>query len=183
MEKYIALLRGVNVGGKNQVAMAEMKQHLLDFGFTNVQTYINSGNVLFTSEVQKIEILTALIETLITEHFGIKIPVLVIQVTEFADILAHAPSWWPTDDKEITNNAIFVLPPSTTHDILTTIGPNLVVNEQIAHYKNVLFWSAPRQLVKQTRWAKIANTAINQQVTVRNGNTTVKLLTLAQKSG
>ena len=53
--KYIALLRGINVGGKNRVPMKELQKCFLDAGFTGVQTYINSGNVLFEAEIESDE--------------------------------------------------------------------------------------------------------------------------------
>ncbi|NLL75142.1 MAG: DUF1697 domain-containing protein, partial [Erysipelothrix sp.] len=52
--KYVALLRGINVGGKNKVDMKELKALFIDLGYTEVQTYINSGNVIFDTNQDKL---------------------------------------------------------------------------------------------------------------------------------
>ena len=77
MTKYIALLRGINVGGKNIIKMADLKTAFEQRGFQNVITYINSGNILFSSKLDETDI-KCVCEKLLKEDFGLDIPVCVI---------------------------------------------------------------------------------------------------------
>ena len=69
MNRYIALLRGINRSGKNKISMSELKKGFAELGFTEVTTYLNSGNVIFSSTVQDIKILTNKIQFMITDIF------------------------------------------------------------------------------------------------------------------
>lgn len=75
MRRYIALLRGVNISGKNKVPMAELKLGFESLGFTDVRTWLNSGNVVFSSEETEPAALTGQIEGMIQRRFGLEIPV------------------------------------------------------------------------------------------------------------
>ena len=75
--KYVALLRGINVGGNNKIAMAVLKASFESAGFTDVSTYINSGNVLFETKTADTEKIAAEIEALISSQFLLEIPVVV----------------------------------------------------------------------------------------------------------
>ena len=93
MNSYIALLRGINVGGNNIIKMADLKAAFERQGFQNVSTYINSGNILFDCESDEASVKTVC-ENLIAEDFGLDIPVCVISAAELRDALDHAPDWW-----------------------------------------------------------------------------------------
>ena len=99
MKRYIAFLRGVNISGKNKVPMEELKKGFEEMGFSEVRTYLNSGNVIFSSDEGGMEGFTNQIETMIQRLFGIDIPVFVISKETLEDILAHAPDWWGNEDK------------------------------------------------------------------------------------
>ncbi|WP_348922290.1 DUF1697 domain-containing protein [Enterococcus rotai] len=99
MATYIALLRGVNVGGKNRVVMATLKEQFEQHGFTNVSTYLNSGNVLFSSEETNILQLTEECEKLIESEFGLKIIVTIVSEKMLLEALEQMPEWWNTDRK------------------------------------------------------------------------------------
>jgi len=88
--RQIALLRGINVGGKNIIKMADLKSAFERRGFQNVVTYINSGNILFDGE-QDETAAKAACEKLIAEDFGLDIPVCVISAAGLIEALAHAP--------------------------------------------------------------------------------------------
>ncbi len=89
MKRYIALLRGVNISGKNKVPMAELKKGFEEMGFAEVRTYLNSGNVIFSSDEGGIEGFTNQIETMIKRQFGVDIPVFVISKEALGDILVE----------------------------------------------------------------------------------------------
>ena len=182
MEQYIALLRGINVSGKNKISMPELKLAFEEIGFQNVMTYINSGNVVFCSDTSQPSSLIPQIEALIEQNFHLHIPVLVLSAHQLSKILENAPLWWGTGNKEIYDNAIFVIPPTKVEEVLITIGEAKPEYETIHTYGNVIFWSASLKHFNKTRWSKIASSSINNQVTVRNANTTRKLLALAEKA-
>ncbi len=94
MKRYIALLRGINISGKNKVPMEELRQGFEELGLTEVKSHLNSGNVIFSSEETDIAKLTGQIEGMIQNRFGIEIPVFIISRESLEDILRHAPEWW-----------------------------------------------------------------------------------------
>ena len=131
MRRYIALLRGVNISGKNKVPMAELKLGFESLGFPDVRTWLNSGNVVFSSEETEPAALTGQIEGMIQRRFGLEIPVFVLPQEELADTLRHAPDWWGTEDPEVYDNLIFILPPASFQDVYREIGAPKEGLEQI----------------------------------------------------
>lgn len=85
MMRYIAFLRGINISGKNKMPMAELKQGFERLNYTEVKTYLNSGNVIFSSdEADTIKIISR-IEEMIKNQFSLDIPVFVISKEELED--------------------------------------------------------------------------------------------------
>ena len=78
MIRYIALLRGINVGGKNKISMQKLKECFEELSFCEVKTYLNSGNVIFSTSKTNIPNITSSIESMIKKTFDLNIPVLVI---------------------------------------------------------------------------------------------------------
>ena len=89
MKTYIALLRGINVGGHKKLKMADLKSMMEELGFQNVVTYIQSGNVVFSAKEEKD--LSDNISNGIAEKFGYEVPVLVKTADEIAQILKNCP--------------------------------------------------------------------------------------------
>lgn len=175
--KYIALLRGINVGGNNKVAMSELKSCFEKAGFKNVITYINSGNVIFESTKKDTAKLINICERSIERQFGFRVVCCVITADELHKALKHAPKWWNTGESR--HNALFVIPPRKTEDILAEIGEIKPEYENIAAYHPIIFWSAPIETYGRTRYSKLAGTKTYQSVTIRNANTTMKLAELS----
>jgi uncharacterized protein (DUF1697 family) len=178
MTKYIALLRGVNVGGNNKIAMPELKRAFEAAGFANVVTYINSGNLIFDSELGEAEVKTVC-ERVIVITFGLNITVGIITADELRDALTHVPDWWNAD-KNSKHNAIFVISPTTAESVRAEVGETKPDYEKLAHYGKVIFWTAPLATFSHTRWSKITrHKAAYNTITIRNANTALKLLELA----
>jgi uncharacterized protein (DUF1697 family) len=117
--KFIALLRGINVGGKNKVAMPELRHCFEEAGFTNVTTYINSGNVLFeTTHTNRVK-LVAVCEGAIEKRFGFHVVCAVVSAPELKEALKQAPAWWGNGDAK--HNAIFVIAPKTVDEIMASL--------------------------------------------------------------
>lgn len=176
--KFIALLRGINVGGNNKVSMPELRSCFEEAGFKNVVTYINSGNVIFETRQKNIQKLVEVCEAAIEKQFGFRVVCCVVSATELKDALNHAPVWW--GNGEAKHNAIFVIAPKKAEEIVAEIGEAKPEYEKVAVYHPVIFWSAPIETFGRTRYSKIVGTKTYQSVTIRNANTTKKLVELCK---
>ena len=177
MKRYIALLRGVNISGKNKVPMAELKKCFETIGFTEVKTCLNSGNVIFSGEEADVTALTGRIERMMQREFDLDIPVFIIPQEALADILRQAPDWWGTENKEIYDNLIFILPPATFPDVYHEIGAPKEGLEQIQEYRSAVFWSFSRKDYQKTNWwPKTARADIGPRLTIRTANTVKKIV-------
>jgi uncharacterized protein (DUF1697 family) len=176
--RYVALLRGVNVGGNCIIKMADLKTAFERRGFQNVRTYINSGNVIFDTDITDEAALKAACEKLMAEDFSMDNPICVISAADFAEALAHAPAFWNTAP-DTKHNAIFIIPPMTAEEIIARVGTVREEFEKVAYHGKVVFWSAPAATFSRTRWSKIsADKTLYRAITVRNANTAVKLAEL-----
>lgn len=105
--KYIVLLRGINISGKNKISMNELKEELLKNNYENILTYLNSGNIILKSNKSEKNISDD-VNKIIINKFNIDIPVYVIKLEELIDILNNNPEWWGTNNKDIYDNIIFI---------------------------------------------------------------------------
>lgn len=177
--KYIALLRGINVGGKNKVSMKELKELLEKNGFQDVVTYINSGNIIFSSDNPDIEFLKRNCEALIFEKFKLELSLMVISAEELIEALNNAPDWWGAD-KESKHNAIFVISPTTVDEVFKEVGEIKPEYEKVSSFGKVIFWSAPLKTFSRTRWSKVVGKSVYNKITIRNSNTVKCLVELCR---
>ena len=105
MPTHVALLRGINVGGRNRVAMAALREVVEGLGHTGVATYIQSGNVVFTSEETDTATLAAALERAIADQLGVQPKVVVLTREELAQVVADNPS--PKADNPRQLHAVF----------------------------------------------------------------------------
>ncbi|MBC7868691.1 DUF1697 domain-containing protein [Candidatus Saccharibacteria bacterium] len=176
--KYIALLRGINVGGNNKVAMADLRKCFDGLDFDQVITYINSGNVVFeSSQSDKIK-LVKLCEDAIEEQFGFRIVCSIVSAAELRAAIKKAPNWW-AKDSEYSHNALFAIAPRTAREISKGIGQIKPEYERVFIAEPIIFWSAARETIGRTRYSKIVGTEAYRYVTIRNANTTRKLMELS----
>ena len=177
MRRYVALLRGINISGKNKIPMAELKKGFEKLAFEEVKTYLNSGNVIFSSGEDDTEKLTKQIQGMIKDQFDLDIPVFVISKETLEDILQNAPDWWGNDNKEIYDNLIFIMPPAKFSDVYSEIGEQKKELEKIEGYKDVIFWSFSRKDYQKTNWwSKTASANISTKLTIRTANTVRKIV-------
>ena len=162
--------------------MAELKKEFETLGFENVITYLNSGNVIFTSDIQDENTITNTIHKKIEEKFKLDIPVFIIEASKLKELLENQPEWWGTAKKEIYDNIIFIIPPTTYEEVYKALGEPKQELEKIKEYKNNIFWSYSLKDYRKTNWwAKTANTSISQSITIRTANTMKKVLELCNK--
>lgn len=178
LNKYIILLRGINISGKNKISMDELKQELENHNYQNVITYLNSGNIILSSDKEK-EFIMNDIHLIIKKRFNLDIPVYVISSLELKDILVHNPEWWGTNNKAIYDNIIFVIPPMTCEEVYSTVGEPKESIDMIQEYNNIIFWSYDLNNYRKSNWwIKTTSTSIRNQITIRTANTIKKILEL-----
>jgi uncharacterized protein (DUF1697 family) len=189
MASHVALLRGINLGGRNKVPMAELREVVASLGHTGVTTYIQSGNVLFTTPESDTGKLASALEAAITGAFGVSSPVVVLSRDELAQILDRNP--YPQEPNPKFVHVVFLnaeLPADLlsrikaaesaatakgSRDTVTTAGPALFVHTPdgfgTSELAQVLF--------------RIIGTPGKQGIaaTARNWATATKLLSLCEE--
>ena len=180
--KYIAFLRGINISGKNKTSMPELKKLLEENNYQNVLTYLNSGNIIFECNINNKQTIMNNIHTLIKTKFILDIPVYITTDKELEDILNNSPKWWGSNNKEIYDNLIFIIPPTKYEEVYNTIGSPKEGLEQIEEYNNCIFWSFDLNNYRKSNWwVKTASTDIKDKITIRTANTMRKILEICQK--
>ncbi len=179
MQPHVALLRGINVGGKNLIPMAELRVCFEELGFDSVSTYIQSGNVLFVAA----GVDERVIETTLSKRFDYHGRVVVLDHRAYQAAEAGAPPDWGVADDE-KHNALFTLAGTTPEKILDQL-PEPSEFERITPAPGVIFWSAPKDRITKTMFVKqLAGHPAYQELTVRNHNTFFKLAArLAELAG
>lgn len=178
MKRYIALLRGINISGKNKIAMSELKKRFAELGFEAVATYLNSGNVIFSSDIDDQNVLSNKIELMIKDKFDLdNIPAFIVLQEELEELLNNAPDWWGDDNKEIYDNLIFIMHPLSYAEFYDEIGNPNEEYEKVHNYKNVIFWSFSRKDYQKTNWwSKTASSKVSNKITIRTANTVRKIV-------
>ena len=176
MKKYAAFLRGINVSGKSRISMAELKDELVKAGFSEVSTYLNSGNIVFAAENRPER---STIRELIKNRFSLDIPVYITDIETLTRILEHAPDWWNTKDKGRYDNLIFILSEDSPEDICRSIGDPSEGLEDIMVYDKVIFWTFDRKLYQKCNWwKKTASKGITEKLTIRTAGTILKVCSM-----
>lgn len=178
--RFLALLRGINVGGKNVISKDDLRKCFEDLGLANVRTYIQSGNVLFHSEKTTAKELTTLIEGGLSKCFSYDAQAIVLPYRKYKSAIQSAPENWGNDDAQ-KHNALFTLSGITPKKVLTQLSPPKTDIETISTGPGVLFWSVSKKQLTKTTFMKLAKEPVYQQVTIRNHNTAFKLLDLLEE--
>lgn len=178
--RYIALLRGINVGGNNKVAMPKLKLLFESLGFADVLTYINSGNVIFSTELKKIEVITKTIEVAIKEDFGFAVYVLVISASNLISIADAVPVRWANDQSQKTD-VMFLWDEINSAKILNKFKLD-PIKERLIYCNGALVWNVGREYISKGSVIKTVTENYYKKMTIRNINTVRKLAALVSKS-
>lgn len=178
--KYVALLRGINVGGKSIVKMAALKDCVEALGHDAVRTYIASGNVLFESGERSGAKLDVELERALEERFALPIRVVVRSARELQRIADAIPASW-LDAPELRVTVAFLLRGNDARAIARTLRPRAGVDELVSA-PGALIWAIRRDALTRTG-LKLVGTDIYKQMTLRNLNTTLKLAELLRPPG
>lgn len=181
MKPYVVLLRGINVGGKNKIPMVDLRKCLVDLGFSNVATYIASGNVILESEKNAIEIKN-LIEKAIPTKFHLDselIKIVVLSPQQLRDVVRLKPKGFGDFPEKFHSDVIFLMgitPAKAFEEFNPRDGVDRVWKGKCVIYSERL--SSQRT---KSRLSKILASPLYRSITIRNWNTTVKLLELIEE--
>jgi len=176
---FVALLRGVNVGGNSMISMSALKKSFETIGFTHVSTYINSGNVIFNAKETDARKLEQKIERMLVKEYELNSKVVVRSLSEMERLVQSLPREWD-GDSSWRYNVIFLRHTIDSEDILAELPANSDI-EQVTYRPGALLWSAHVDQISRSKMSKLSSRKIYQDMTVRNLNTTKKLCELMKK--
>lgn len=175
---FVALLRGINVGGNNKVDMKQLKGVFEDLGLKNVKTYINSGNIIFEDTSHTPKKLVTLLEKAIEKNFGFAVKVLIRDINSIKKIHKALPNSWVNDDT-MKCDVMFLWESVDSKKVLDDV----VIKENIDDVKYVagaILWRLDRKNAGKSGIMKLIGTKLYKQMTIRNCNTLRKLVTLME---
>ena len=170
---YVVFLRGVNVGGKGIVSMAAIKEALGALGLSDVRTYINSGNVIFSTRASDAQRLTARIEKGLEQHTGMAIKVLVMNHETLKKMVDAIPRNW-VDDKTMRTYVLLLWKELDDRRILDRLPIKSGVDE-LKYTPGAVVWRVDRENVGRSQMNKIVGTPLYKKITIRSANTMRKL--------
>lgn len=170
---YIALFRGINVGGNNKVEMKKLKSLLERTGFENVVTYINSGNVIFKKSGGGSEAeLARIIEQAVKDEFQLDLKIVVINSNHLDAICREIPADWVKND-EMRTDVLFLWEKYDYPGVLDIIKYKEVDN--VKYVPGALVWNVREKDYTKSNMVKLVGTDLYRHITIRNVNTVRKL--------
>ncbi len=176
--RYVALLRGINVGGNNKIKMADLTHAVEHAGYTNVTTFIQSGNVIFDSEMSDREKIAKDIERVILDAFKLVIRVVIRSLPEMQRIVANMPSSWAKED--LRKYVAFIKEPMTAAAAAKEIPVRHGI-DILDVGDGVLYMATKTEGLTKSGYTKIVGTKIYNDMTMRNSTTTLKILSLMRQ--
>ncbi|HLM17274.1 MAG TPA: DUF1697 domain-containing protein [Acidimicrobiia bacterium] len=178
--QYVTLLRGINVGGRNKVPMAELRSAFEDAGYTDVRTYIQSGNVVFASNAPR-RSLEVDIEKMLERHLGYPLVVVIRSHAQLRSVVANAPAEFGAKPGTYHSDAIFLRSPLTATRVMKMVKLREGVDQAWPGQGVVYFARLSAERTK-SRMSSIVGTPEYANMTIRSWATTTKLLGLLDES-
>lgn len=179
-DQYLALLRGINVGGNNIIRMTDLMACFEQMGFADVATYIQSGNILFRAGKQDRAELTDKIQRVLSDTFHYNSRAVVITHRQLKRVVEDAPRQFGKDAALYRYDVIFLKDPLTAKAAMKSVSVKDGV-DRAYEGKDVIYFSRLIAKATQSCLAKIITLPVYQNMTIRNWNTTTKLLALMDK--
>lgn len=176
MKTYVALLRGINVGGHKKVPMSTLRELLTEIGFHNVQTYIQSGNVVLQSSEENTKAIEAKIHKVIESHFQFEVPVLVKTKDELELIFNTCPF---EEDKKVKSYFI-LLQDTPSKELIEEASKKEYKTEEFKITNSCIYFYNEAGYGKSKFNANYFERMLETAATARNYNTMVKLLSLSK---
>jgi uncharacterized protein (DUF1697 family) len=170
------MLRGINLGSNRRVPMAELRALLTDAGYQDVATYVQSGNIVLSSD-ESTATLESAVAALISEHFGFDVPVLGRSARELAAVLAHDPIPGAADDpKRYQVTFLATEPPD---DVIAGLGERASETERVATHGRELYTWHPDGIARSKLATSLTARALGASATARNWTTVTTLAEMA----
>lgn len=176
--RYALLLRGINVGGKHKVSMDHLKADLMELGFCNVVSYINSGNLFFDSSEPE-EVIQRTLARYCDATYDFPVPFIIISAATLQQEVTQLPSWWQ-DDTAYRRDALFYLPEADTAAIEAETATWANDREQLHFGRTAFFYCNHNQAdyLTSNYHKKLLKAQFYKQLTIRNGKTFQKIIEL-----
>ena len=174
MTRYALLVRGINVGGKNKVVMAQLRQELAELGLENVETYINSGNIFFDTSMPRTQLVESL-QGFFEKHYPFIQGFSLLSLEDYEEECSHLPEWWY--QKMARKDVLFYTEGLHVETVVEKVKTLQLLDEVLHFGKHGIFWG---KLSEET----YAKTAYHKQllkmpfygnITIRNANTFDKI--------
>ena len=180
MTRFALLVRGINVGGKNKVAMADLRQQLTDLGLGQVETYINSGNIFFTTDLPRTQLAECL-STFFENHYPFIERFSLLSREDYEAECASLPEWW---SKEMARKDVLFYTEGLGRESVEEKLLALDLGEEVLHFgKLAVFWGkfSEESYAKTAYHKHLMKMPFYRQMTIRNANTFDKIGTLLKK--
>jgi uncharacterized protein (DUF1697 family) len=177
---YVALLRGINVGGNNLIRMPALKACFEAEGHRGVSTYIQSGNVLFTSDCGSRLTLTGEIENALSRTFAYESRVVLRSFEQMKTVVERAPEGFGSQPGVYRYDVIFLKEPLTSEQAMRSVAAKPGV-DRVVPGDGVLYFSRLIAKASQSQMSRIVTRPEYKSMTIRNWNTTSKLLELMER--
>ena len=177
--EYVALLRGINVGGNNKVVMSELREQIAAEGFTNVRSYINSGNLLFEAGADAPrEDVTQAVEDLLARRYDFPIRLALLTAQDYLAQLDELPDWW--HGEVARRDALFYTRGLDRSHVRERIEAMELGDEAVHFGEHAVFWGKfdEKSFLKTAYHKRLLREDFYRQVTIRSGSTVEKIATM-----
>lgn len=177
--KYVLLLRGINVGGRNKVSMADLKDAITGLGYENVITYINSGNIIFDTNDNQETVKDKISHMLATFPFSINKVILTQE--EYLDEISNLPEWW---SEELFRKDVLFYSDEVDYSVMKERIKIMPLNDEMVHFgKRAVFWGKynEKNYLSTSYHKLLMKESFYKSITIRNGRTFMKIAELLDK--
>lgn len=190
--EYVALLRGINVGGTNKVVMSELREQIAAEGFTNVRTYINSGNLLFEAETEADaeagagpntprEDVARTVEDLLARRYDFPIRLALLTAQDYVAELRNLPDWW---HGEVSRRDVLFYTRGLDRDHVRERIEAMELGDEAVHFgQHAVFWAKfdEKTFLKTAYHKRLLREDFYRQVTIRSGSTVGKIAAMLSR--
>lgn len=177
----VGLLRGINVGGKNKVDMRDLRSAVEQAGMTRVRTYINTGNVIFSTRARNIARLQTRLEKAVAERCGLRVKVLVRELDRMRAVADSLPPEW-VNDKAAKCDVLFLWEDVDRPDVLEELDIRPGIDD-VRYIPGAVLWHVDREQLTRSGMMRLVGTPLYQKTTIRNCNTVRRLVQLMEATG
>mgnify|MGYP000014955994 FL=1 len=178
--EYVALLRGINVGGKNKVVMSELREQIACEGFAEVRSYINSGNLVFIADATHEEVARS-VESVLDRYYSFPIRLALLSGQEYLMELSDLPHWWHGDAAR--RDVLFYTRGLEQDHVRERIEAMVLGDESVHFGKHAVFWAKfdEASFLKTAYHKYLMREDFYRQVTIRSGATVERIAAMLSR--